>query len=66
MTPDQAMRAQQAAALLNQRRFAEARDLLVPLVSTLPGEADIRHLFGAALAGAGDAAGAERALRAAL
>ena len=60
------MRAQQAAALLNQRRFAEARDLLVPLVSTLPGEADIRHLFGAALAGTGDAAGAERALRAAL
>lgn len=66
MTPDQAMRAQQAAALLNQRRFAEARDLLAPLVSTLPGEADIRHLFGAALAGTGDAAGAERALRAAL
>lgn len=66
MTPDQAMRAQQAAALLNQRRFAEARDLLAPLASTLPGEADIRHLFGAALAGTGDAAGAERALRAAL
>jgi len=66
MTPDQAMRAQQAAALLNQRRFAEARDLLALLASTLPAEADIRHLFGAALAGAGDAAGAERELRAAL
>ena len=31
MTPDQAMRAQQAAVLLNQRRFAEAVDLLAPL-----------------------------------
>ena len=66
MTPDQTMRAQQAAALLNQRRFAEARDLLAPLTSTLSGEGDIRHLFGAALAGSGDAAGAERALRDAL
>ena len=66
MTPDQAMRARQAAALLNQRRFAEAVDLLAPLASTLPGEADIRHLLGAALAGAGDAVGAERALRGAL
>lgn len=66
MTPDQAMRAQQAAGLLNQRRYAEARDLLAPLGKARPGDADIRHLLGAALAGAGDATGAEAELRAAL
>ncbi|MFN4298059.1 MAG: putative 2OG-Fe(II) oxygenase [Brevundimonas sp.] len=66
MTPDQAMRAQQGAALLNQRRFAEARDLLAPLAQTSPGDPDIRHLYGAALVGAGDTTGAEPELRAAL
>ncbi len=66
MTPDQAARLQQGAGLLNQRRFAEARAILEPVARAAPRNADARHLLGAALAGAKDAAGAETELRAAL
>ena len=66
MTPDQAERLRQGAGLLNQRRFAEARAVLEPVARALPGDADARHLLGAALAGTGDTAGAEAQWRAAL
>lgn len=66
MTPDQAARLRQGAGLLNQRRFAEARAVLEPVAHAMPGNADARHLLGAALAGAGDTAGAEAEFQAAL
>lgn len=55
-----------AATLMNQQRFAEARRLLEPASRAQPGLADARFLLGAALLKLGDAAGAERELGAAL
>src|SRR5690606_14635460 len=56
-------RLRQAAALMAQRRFAEARVLLEQLVLAEPRLAEARRLLGGALHALGDVAGAERELR---
>lgn len=55
-----------AGALLNARRFGEAAALLAPLARQHARVGVVRHLNGAALAGSGDMAAAERELRAAV
>ena len=57
---------QQAAGLMNLRRFAEAKAMLQAVVMEAPDSAMARRLLGAALRALGDHAGAERELRAAL
>ncbi|WP_304271227.1 putative 2OG-Fe(II) oxygenase [Brevundimonas naejangsanensis] len=66
LTPQAAAVAQTAAALMNQRRFPEARRLLAPLARDWPGQADLHFLLGAACAGASEPSAAEAALSDAL
>lgn len=66
LTPQAAAVAQTAAALMNQCRFPEARQILAPLARDYPDQVDLHFLLGAACLGAGELAAAEAALSDAL